>query len=278
MHDARVFISTETDECVEKLQKRLSEIELELQATQEDLNKSKLSLSAKSIELEAVSLQLQKTCAEKSTESIVISSSHLGTDTELHKELEATRADLQGLRAALLASKDSIESIVANHRGELEGIEKAHVDELADLRRRYEKESLDLVDAKEVAYSRVRELEVEKNIAMEKAQMHVVSHPIEIQDGVSVTREELARMHEAHNLKVHTMEAEHRQVLQVMSSSREQLIRDNDELRSAAERREMEMHFLTTENEENADRIKRYVISHNSFVFLLGVVVFRRLF
>lgn len=274
LHDTQASLSAEADERVEKLQKRLSEAELELQATQEDLHKSKLSLSGKCIELEAVTLQVQKMHAEKSASS-VFSASH--SDAGVHKELETTRDELRGLRAAFQATKESMASMLTHHRRELEGVERTHVDELADLGRKSAQEKSDLLDAKDAAQTRIRELEIEINNAERNAQMLVMSPPAESQGVTSVTREELARMHEAHNLKLHTVDAEHRQVLQLMSNSIEQLIRDKEELRSAAERREMEIHFLSTENEENADRIKRYVISRNSFVLFLGVVVFRLL-
>jgi len=45
--------------------------------------------------------------------------------------------------------------------------------------------------------------------------------------------------------------------MQDMENTLQQALKKKEEMHLAGERRDMEMHFLTTENEESADRIKR---------------------
>jgi hypothetical protein len=247
----------------------LGETELELRAARDDLSKTKASLAHKETELGSLLKEYKE--LKEGSRSIPQEADSTSEIAGLRKELEATADELSGTRAAFQATKESIEAMSLNHRQELEDFAKARVEEMASLHQVFELEKADLIELRSVALNRARELEIELKSGQDEHTRPQMASPINGSPGV--TREELARLHEAHNLKVHSMEASHRKAILELEASLEQSLKCKEELQSAAERRDMEMHFLTTENEENADRIKRYVTYHYLFIISLATIM-----
>lgn len=247
-------LATEAEERIAELRKRLGDTDLELRAARDDLLKTKASLSQKETELSSITNEYNdmKEMSKLGKREEANSSTEVA---DLQKKLEATIDELSGTRAAFEATKESIEAMSNNHRQELEESATKRAREMADLQQAFELEKADLIEKKNAALNKVHELEIEVKSGENG---HVQSQAASTTSGPSgIPREELNRMYEAHNLKVHSLEANHRKSISEMEATLEQSLKFKEELQAAAERREMEIHFLTTENEENADRIKR---------------------
>lgn len=73
----------------------------------------------------------------------------------------------------------------------------------------------------------------------------------------NVTREELQRTHEAHNLKLHDLQVEHERVVRGMKLELETVQNRLEEVQSDLARRNMEIQYLEQEQEESHDSITR---------------------
>ena len=93
----------------------------------------------------------------------------------------------------------------------------------------------------------------------------------------SISREELQRLHEAHNAKLHDVQAEHDRALRTLREELEIARVKADELQQEVSRKTMEIQYLEQDQEESQDQITRYVkvFGIKSFlgaVFALAVV------
>lgn len=72
-----------------------------------------------------------------------------------------------------------------------------------------------------------------------------------------MTREELQKTHEAHNLKLHDLQAEHERVVRGVKLELETVQNRLEEVQSDLARRNMEIQYLEQEQEESQDSITR---------------------
>jgi peptidoglycan hydrolase CwlO-like protein len=75
----------------------------------------------------------------------------------------------------------------------------------------------------------------------------------------TVTKEEIQKMHEAHNLKMSDLQAEYEKQLKEMREELEAVNGKTKELESEVSRKAMEISYLEQEQEESNDTITRYV-------------------
>ncbi|KAK7694805.1 hypothetical protein QCA50_001993 [Cerrena zonata] len=73
----------------------------------------------------------------------------------------------------------------------------------------------------------------------------------------SVTREDLQKTHEAHNLKLYDLQAEHERQMHQMQQELEALRRANEEYAQDLSRKTMEIQYLEQDQEESQDQITR---------------------
>jgi hypothetical protein len=74
-----------------------------------------------------------------------------------------------------------------------------------------------------------------------------------------VTKEELQRLHEAHNLKMHDLQAEHEKAMNTMKLELEASVRRTEEVQQEVARKGMEIEYLEQEQEDSQEQITRYV-------------------
>lgn len=253
------------DNNVKTLEKTNTSLSLELKATSDDLAKAKAALSASVPEMEALKKQLED--AEKAaTAALESSASEQAAEViRVRRELSAANDEVTALKEVLAVQKDSISEMSQNHSTELEVAAKARAEEVTKLRAEYEGEKATHLQEKSDLAARVSDLEGE--LATVRATLEAqASAPASTKgNGIvpsplaSVSKEDLQKLHEAHNLKVHDLEAQHERSVQDLRGELDLAVTRTGELRNEVERRSMEINYLETESEEKDDTITRYV-------------------
>ena len=85
-----------------------------------------------------------------------------------------------------------------------------------------------------------------------------------------VTREELARLHEAHNLKMGDLQATHEKAMRAMQDELEKARQSIATLQADIDRKDMEINVLEQDQEESTDMITRYVRFFGFRAFVVG--------
>lgn len=253
------------DTNVKALEKTNNSLSLELKATRDDLSKAKAALSASAPEVEALKKQLEE--AEKAAVAAAESSAseQAAEVLRLRRELSAANDEATALKEVLAVQKDSISEMSQNHSTELELAAKARAEEVTKLRTEYEDEKATLLQEKTTLASRVSDLEGE--LATIRATLEAQSSAPASSKGngvvpspaASVSKEDLQKLHEAHNLKVNDLEAQHERSLQDLRGELDTTVARTGELQNEIERKTMEINYLESEAEEKDDTITRYV-------------------
>lgn len=252
-------------EQVNTLEKTISGQTLELRATQDDLNKAKAALAASVPELEALKAQLAEANQSAETVTAAVSSEHIAEVQRLKQELAIVRDDLSATQDALKVTKESMEGMSQHHTIELELAAKARAEEVTNVRGSYEEEKVALLADRDMLTSRLSDLEGE--LATLKASASTVRSPSPKSNGAahsqsqSISKEELQRLHEAHNLKLGDVEAAHGKALKNLHDELESVQSRADELQAEIGRKTMEIQYLEQDSEEKDDTITRYVRS-----------------
>jgi conserved oligomeric Golgi complex subunit 6 len=182
----------------------------------------------------------------------------------LTKELSNARDELSALNEALRATQESMQEMGRNHQVELEEAAKGRTEEVSKLRAAHDAEIQALVADKASLVTKLSDLEGELFTAQAApAPTEVVASPK--RNGLSttpietVTKEELQSMHEAHNLKLNDMQAQHEKAVQALQQEVEATLAKISRAESDLERKNMEIKYLEQEQEEGQDQITKYV-------------------
>lgn len=247
---------------VKALEKQISMLNVELKATRDDLAKAKSGLEA-ALALETT---LRTQIEQKDTEfaSLIVPQDQSEEVVRLTKELANAKDDLLNLTEAFAASKESFQHITGNHQTELEEAAKARAEEVLKLKaEQAEKEAVFRAENVELL-ARISGLEVEVatlKAAGEAQPVVAPSTPRKDTNGAvpGVTKEELQRMHEAHNLKLYDLEASHEKVVKELNEKLEAAINHGEEMQAQAEQFKMEVTFVEQSAEDADNEIKQYV-------------------
>lgn len=258
------------DSQVGSLQKQISNLTLELKATQDDLAKAKAGAEAARAEIEALTSQRDE--ARAAAAAAPEPSPELADEVaRLVKELSVTKDDLATANEMLSLAKASLQEVTQNHQTELEVAAKARAGEVTKLRAASEEEVAALVAQKSALLVKVSDLEGE--LATLKATINAepaapksngTVHP----QSPGISKEELQRMHEAHNLKLHDLNAEHDKAIKVLKEELEASQAQASEFQQEVARKMLEIQYLEQDQDENQEEITRYV----SFFRLKGFI------
>lgn len=242
------------------LEQKLNNQGLELRATQDDLAKAKATLDAVRSENENLKAQIEDARA-----LAIAASSNADQAAELErlsKQLASIREENTMLNDVLAVTKESLSEMSTNHSKELEEAAKGRVEEVSRLRTEHEKDISMLAAQKSELSLSLGDLENE--IAMLKTRLTAAesaaaprSNGAMVPSTTNVTREELQRTHEAHNLKLHDLQVEHERVVRGMKLELETVQNRLEEVQSDLARRNMEIQYLEQEQEESHDSITR---------------------
>ncbi|KZT30690.1 hypothetical protein NEOLEDRAFT_1053426 [Neolentinus lepideus HHB14362 ss-1] len=260
---------------VKTLEKHITSLQLELKATQDDLLKAKAALVAAAPEVDALKVQLEEA---RNAASAVASSSpeHAAEVERLTEELTIAKDDLAALSDVLNVTRESISEMSSNHVKELEEAAKSRAEEVTKLRASHEQEVNALLREKEDLLLRLSDVEGE--LATVKAQTAAgpVASPKNNSNGhartPSVTKDELQKLHEAHNLKLNDLQSEHARAVKALREELEIAQNKADELQQEVARKAMEIQYLEQDQEESQDQITRYVKLFGLKSFLGGII------
>ena len=256
---------------VKTLEKTISNQALELKATQDDLAKAKAAIVASNNDRD-----LWKRKAEDAERALAASSessasAHAEELQRLTRELSVKHDDMSALTEVIEAQKNSMSEMHNNHTKELEEAAKSRADEVLRLRAEHDEEKSALVNDRNALTVRVSDLEGElatlratiatqSSLAPSKSNGHASS------SSPSVSQEDLKKLHEAHNLKLGDLEAEHHKAVLGLRKSLDSASEEMNGLRQDVEHRQLEINFLEQESAEKDDTITRYVKSLNKLI------------
>ena len=261
----------------------MSNKEVELKATAEDLAKAKATHSTKSQEIESLKVQLDEA---RQTALATASAAAADQDAEiarLTKELSNAREDLDGVNEMLRAAQESMREMGNNHQMELEEAAKGRADEVSKLRATHDAEIQSLVADKASLVTKFSDLEGEVlTLRASATPAEAITSPKRngsaSAPSETVTKEELQRMHEAHNLKMHDLQAQHDKDIRALQEKVDAALARAEEAETDLDRKKMEITYLERDQDENQDEITRYVklFGFKSFlgsIFALAVII-----
>ncbi|KZT05973.1 uncharacterized protein LAESUDRAFT_654834 [Laetiporus sulphureus 93-53] len=245
---------------VKTLEKQIAQNNLELKATHDDLQKAKTAFASSSQELESVKSQLDEA---RQIAATIDRSDKDEMIVRLSKELSNARDDHASLQDMFTATKESLTEVSKSHALELEDAARVRAEEVIKLRAAHDEQLKDLTTEKSELQSKVSDLEGE--LATLKAT--VAAEPVisprtngsAHAHASNATRDELQRLHEAHNLKMLDLQAAHERSMQEMREQLEIALAKASELAQEVERKTMEIKYLEQDQEESQDQLTRYV-------------------
>lgn len=241
------------------LEKKLSNQSLELRATQDDLAKAKAALESSRSDTESLKAQLED--ARAAFVAASASADQASEIDRLTKELANFRDENVMLNDVLAVTKESLSEMSSNHTKELEEAARGRVEDIMSLRAAHEEEISRLVAQKSELSLQLSDLEGE--IATLQAQVAAEAAAAPKNNGTispsltMVSREELQRVHEAHNMKMHDVVADHERVVRDLRNEIDGLQNKLDEVHQDIARKSMEIQYLEQEQEESQDSITR---------------------
>ncbi|KAG5647606.1 hypothetical protein DXG03_008959 [Asterophora parasitica] len=250
------------DSEVNRLEKVISNLKLDLKATQDDLAKAKSALEAGRAEV--VILTDQRDEARAVAATAPDSSAQAEEILRLSKELSNTKDDLTAVTEMLNLTKVSLSEMSYNQTKDLEDAAVARAEEVTTLRAAHTEEVAILTDQKSELSVKVSDLEGElvtlkSTIASEDASPKSNGNGAPPTVSPGVTKEELQRMHEAHNLKIHDLEAAHEKALKILQEELDASYKKASDLNAEVARKAMEIQYLEQDQEESQEQITRYV-------------------
>lgn len=252
---------------------------MELKATQDDLAKAKAGLEASRAEVANLAGQLE--VAKVSAAGAEPDTAIAEEIERLTKELSHAHDDLAASHDALSLTKQSLEEITNNQAKELEEAAKGRAEEVTRLKMLHEQEVNTLVGQKSDLAVKLSDLEGE--VATLKASTAAERAASPKPNGNApptspgVTKEELQRMHEAHNAKLNDLQAEHDKAIKAIKQELETHQSKAEDLQQEVGRKAMEIQYLEQEQEESTDTITRYVTYILSTICSLTYIVSSRL-
>jgi conserved oligomeric Golgi complex subunit 6 len=183
----------------------------------------------------------------------------------LHRTLAAKTDDLDALRDAHEATKQSIDAMSRAHTHELEDAASARVQEVGKLRAEHADEIARVAKEKAELAARVSDLEGEVATLKAAAATAAPAAPAKANgDAVAAAtaqhEETIRKLHEAHNLTLGDVRAEHAKVLKAYEAEKEALLSKVDDLNAQVARKAMEIQYLESDQDEHQEEIKRYVL------------------
>ena len=250
------------DSQIKSLEKQITSQSLDLKATQDDLAKAKAALETSKAEIASVTAQRDEV---KAAAAACATPDPIAEEIErLTKELAHSKEDVSATQVALALTKQTLADVTENQTKELEEAAKGRAEEVTRLKAAHEEEVNTLVCQKTDLATRLSDLE--GDLATLKASVAAEATPSPKANGTNgsaqptspgVTKEELQKMHEAHNARMHDLQAEHEKVLKDFRDNLEASLSKIDELQQEVARKIMEIQYLEQEQDDSNDQITK---------------------
>jgi chromosome segregation ATPase len=243
-------------------QKQLSNQALELKATSEDLAKAKATINASLQQVESLTVQLDEARRAAQATASAADADQNAEIMRLNKELSNSRDELSGLNEVFRATQESMQEMSKNHQMELEDAGERRTEEASKLRAAHDAEIQSIVADRSNLVTRLSDLEGEV------ATLRAYATPTEAvaspkRNGPApvpaetVTKEEMLGLHEAHNLKINDLQAQHDKAMRALQEQVDAAVTKADEMEQDLARKKMEIMYLEQDQEESQDHITR---------------------
>lgn len=255
------------DNQVKTLEKQIANQSLELNATREDLAKAKAAHSTAAKELESTKLQLEQA---RQIVSTLDKSDKDATLARLSQDLANLREEHSALQDMLMAQNDTLRQVTNNHTTELEEAAKGRAEEVTKLRAAHQEE-LDALTKDRTDLS-IQFSDLQGELATLKASQEADPLTSSRSNGAvtanasTVTKEDLQKMHEAHNLKLYDLQAEHDRAMRALKEELEAALAKADDLNQELARKTMEIQYLEQDQEESQDQITRLKADNDQLI------------
>lgn len=264
IEDLKAEHSSTLESELKALEKQISGLSLELKATKDDLLKAKASLEAARSEVDALTRQRDEMLVAASA-TPTVAMENLEEIARLSNELSQTKDNLNALTDVLDLTKASLSELSNNHAKELEELVKARAEETTKLRAAHDAD-VETFAAQKLDLS-VRISDLEGELATLRASISA-DHSSPKSNGVGVphspspdstgvTKEQLQRLHEAHNLKLYDLQTQHDKAIRVLQEELKAYQLKAEELEQEVARKAMEIQYLEQDQEENQEQITR---------------------
>lgn len=234
---------------------------LDLRATQDDLAKAKSGLELSRAEVE--NLRSQQDEARASSVSSIDGVAAQEEAVRLAQQLANTKDDLAAVTELLNLTKASLTELSNNHSRELEEAAQNRAEEVQKMQNSHAEVIEAFANESSELSIKLSDLEGEFSTLKAKVAVETVSAKSNGNGAVppspGVTKEELQRMYEAHNLKIHDLDAEHQKITKVLKDELQASNSKVGELQEEIGRKTMEIQYLEQEQEEQQEQITRYV-------------------
>lgn len=240
-------------------EKQISNLTLDLKATQDDLAKTKTALEAAKSSVASITAQRDEA---RAASAAAPSASPEATDQliRLTTELSHTKDDLQTTTEILALTKESLTEMSKKQSQELEDAAKARADEVTKLRAAHDEEITTF--AKEKLELQMKLGDLEGEVATLRATLNAAqtapksngNHAMPTSPGV--TKEELAKMHEAHTMKIGDLQADHEKGMRALRAELEASRAELAEAKKDLERKGLEIQFMESERDDSDEQVK----------------------
>ena len=245
------------------LNKQISKLALELKATQDDLSKAKVAFENSRSEMDNLTKQRDDARALVDA-GPTLSPEHAEEIARLSRELANCKDDFAAVTDALDLTRASISEMSDKHTRELEESARNRADEVTKLKLAHDSEIAAIAAQKSEALSKLSDLEgelmtVKATLAAQQSAVPKNTNGSTHPQQQSVTKEELTKLHEAHNLKIYDLQAEHEKALNASREEAEVAKLRAGELEQEVGRKAMEIQYLEQDQDESLEQINRYV-------------------
>ncbi|KAF9475626.1 hypothetical protein BDN70DRAFT_908060 [Pholiota conissans] len=243
------------------LQKQINKLKLELKATQDDLLKAKASLEASRSAVNSLTKQRDAALAQANAPPTTYPE-QADEIVRLRRELAFTKDDLAAATDMLNLTKSSMTQLSDNHSRELQEAAKTRADEVLKLRSSHDAEITKFVTQKSELLIQLSDLEGELLSAKAAFSAQQTASPKSSSNGPTqsasmITKEELTKLHEAHNLKLYDLQASHEKALKQMKEELNVALGRIDDLEQDVSRKDMEIQYMAQDQEESQETITR---------------------
>jgi conserved oligomeric Golgi complex subunit 6 len=243
------------------------------------LVKSKAALDTSTRELKSLEAQAEVARAKAEVLASSVTPDRTEEVNALKKNLADVKSDLTAIQEVLAATNESIADMSHRHTRDLEEATKARATEMVKLKSaheselaRYARERSDLVSKLSDAQSEIATLRA-TIVARPGTPNATRTRGHGRNASGTVPKEEIQKMHEAHNLKMNDLQADYEKKLREIREELETVNGRTKELESEVSQKAMEISYWEQEQEETNDTITRYVTLFGLVTFIGGSLV-----
>ncbi|RXW19513.1 hypothetical protein EST38_g6336 [Candolleomyces aberdarensis] len=254
--------TAELESTVKDYTKQIGNLNLELKATKDDLAKSKAALDELRKELESVKGQRDAARASAAA-GPTVSPQHVEEVARLTKELSVAKDDLSAVTDMLNLTKSSLTEMSEQHQKDSEEAARSRAEEALKATAAHDEEIKTLASQKSDLLIKLSDLEGE--LATVKAALSAAQTASPKANGstaqppasAGISKEEFAKLHEAHTHKIYDLQADHEKSLKALKEELDKSQEKAEQLGREVERKNMEIKYLEQDQEENQGEITR---------------------